>query len=123
MIPRPPISTSPDALFPYTSLFRSDQLRKHLYGLANAPVIVGKCDEKGQWLFPSNGELGSGLIAARLGTRILARGGDAELSARVARSEEHTSEPQSLMRISYGVFCLQKKNTRNVQQYHHDSTY
>src|SRR3546814_20696815 len=62
-----------------------DQLRKHLYGLANAPVIVGKCDEKGQWLFPSNGELGSGLIAARLGKRILARGGDAELSARVAR--------------------------------------
>lgn len=62
-----------------------DQLRKHLYGLANAPVIVGKCDEKGQWLFPSNGELGPGLIAARLGKRILARGGDAELSARVAR--------------------------------------
>src|SRR3546814_16361674 len=33
-----------------------DQLSKHLYGLANATVIVGKCDEKGQWLFPSNGE-------------------------------------------------------------------
>src|SRR3546814_13840599 len=36
-----------------------DQLRKPLYGLANAPVIVGKCDEKGQWLFPSTGELDS----------------------------------------------------------------
>src|SRR3546814_5125782 len=69
-----------------------DQLRKHLYGLANAPVIVGKCDEKGQWLFPSNGELGSGLIAAR-------------------RSEEHTSELQSLLRISYAFFCLNKKIT------------
>src|SRR3546814_9701122 len=69
-----------------------DQLRKHLYGLANAPVIVGKCDEKGQWLFPSNGELGSCLIAAR--------------------SEEHTSELQSLMRISYAVFCLQKKTNQ-----------
>src|SRR3546814_14914560 len=63
-----------------------DQVREHLYGLANAPVIVGKCDQKGQWLFPSNGELGSGLIAARLGKRILARGGDAELSARDRKS-------------------------------------
>src|SRR3546814_18289439 len=60
-----------------------DQLRKHLYGLATAPVIVGKCDAKGQWLFPSNGELGSGLIQAGMGKRHLAREGADESSARV----------------------------------------
>src|SRR3546814_15466526 len=113
MIPRPPISTSPDALFPYTSLFRSDQLRKHLYGLANAPVIVGKCDEKGQWLFPSNGELGSGLIAARLGKRILARGGDAELSARVARLVDEGATPSGLASLAERPphFCSDRKST------------
>src|SRR3546814_7620604 len=64
-----------------------DQLRKHLYGLANAPVIVGKCDEKG-------------------------------------RSEEHTSELQSLMRISYAVFCLKKKKTdQNSATSHHVTIY
>src|SRR3546814_9830387 len=38
------------------------------------------------------------------------------------RSEEHTSELQSLMRISYAVFCLKKKNTRNIEQYNHANT-
>ncbi|MDR7155741.1 indolepyruvate ferredoxin oxidoreductase [Sphingobium xenophagum] len=61
-----------------------DQLRAHLYGMANAPTIVGKRDEQGDWLFPSNGELGAGVIALGLGRRIASRAGDPKLQARLS---------------------------------------
>jgi indolepyruvate ferredoxin oxidoreductase len=48
-----------------------DQLRNHLYGKGDAPVIEGKRDKAGEWLFPSNGDLGAAAIAAGLGLRIL----------------------------------------------------
>src|SRR3546814_2622965 len=79
MIRRPPRSTRTDTLFPYTTLFRSLPARAHLVGETRA---------------------------AR-GPRRRARGADPAL--RSERSEEHTSELQSLMRISYAVFCLKKK--------------
>src|SRR3546814_1994582 len=86
MIRRPPRSTRTDTLFPYTTLFRSGRW-KFFGGL---PIEA------------SGG--GAGLVqfltaaAHRRGIEI--------------RSEEHTSELQSLMRISYAVFCLKKKNTQ-----------
>src|SRR3546814_7278684 len=86
MIRLPPRSTRTDTLFPYTTLFRS------------APVAgLGACQlELGRHL------LGMGLHPVDIGV-------DALGERRQDRSEEHTSELQSLMRISYAVFCLKKK--------------
>src|SRR3546814_1612216 len=96
MIRRPPRSTRTDTLFPYTTLFRSATLRL--------------------------------LREAGIDCRLVQTGarGDAEALARAAadavpppalRSEEHTSELQSLMRISYAVFCLKKKITKQKTSY------
>src|SRR3546814_13051441 len=84
-IRRPPRSTRPDTLFPYTTLFRS---------LQAAHVVL-----------PAFARIGDEL---RVGCRhrAIAVGGPERL---IDRSEEHTSELQSLMRISYAVFCLKKK--------------
>src|SRR3546814_2314389 len=87
MIRRPPRSTRTDTLFPYTTLFRSDQDKND--GLISWVVI--------------------GIIAAVTFTGMIWL---------VGRSEEHTSELQSLMRISYAVFCLKKKNNRHTNRHH-----
>src|SRR3546814_3712777 len=102
MIRRPPRSTRTDTLFPYTTLFRSpprQPRRRHRLCPARPPHRVP----------------GGGRRVIRLGA-IRRLGPSAVLAAAVlavlalARSEEHTSELQSLMRISYAVFCLKKKN-------------
>src|SRR3546814_12182257 len=95
MIRRPPISTRTDTLFPYTTLFRSvgGAVRLHPAGAMVADHRVGDTDA------------GDHLRGA------LHRLFDLHGSAR--RSEEHTSELQSLMRISYAVFCLKKKKKTN----------
>src|SRR3546814_6918298 len=86
MIRRPPRSTRTDTLFPYTTLFRSIHRSRILR-------IVAR-----------HGAQHDGAVAhrARHRPRLVERGGE-------GRSEEHTSELQSLMRISYAVFCLKKK--------------
>src|SRR3546814_3116059 len=106
MTRRPPRSTRTDTLFPYSTLFRSacdhpgaDGLSRHgrfRHGLSRrrGPVRAG----------PGTG---AGGRARRPGRRARCPGGD---RAGDDRSEEHTSELQSLMRISYAVFCLKKKN-------------
>src|SRR3546814_10250651 len=86
MIRRPPRSTRTDTLFPYTTLFRS---RRVLHRRQQVEVVVDRFGRRQEDAEPA---------VARL---------DAE---RRARSEEHTSELQSLMRTSYAVFCLKKKN-------------
>src|SRR3546814_9256858 len=101
MIRRPPRSTRTDTLFPYTTLFRS------VAGPA-APVA---------W--------DSGAAAGRASAAALASSRSGSSTSRKRpqitkeRSEEHTSELQSLMRISYAVFCLKKKknNKNNNHQY------
>src|SRR3546814_2464939 len=93
MIRRPPRSTRTDTLFPYTTLFRS-----RLPDL----IIVGdiaRIDRRA-----GCAHRGAELVGERFDERL-------EILARLQRSEEHTSELQSLMRISYAVFCLKKKNT------------
>src|SRR3546814_6257427 len=60
------------------------------------------------------------VAAFHLITELIGRDGDVALGVDVARSEEHTSELQSLMRISYAVFCLNKKNTPNKHTPRHD---
>src|SRR3546814_9299480 len=91
MIRRPPRSTRTDTLFPYTTLFRSDEARIRCQRTCDfdaTPFTAGQC-------------LTFGVADMR----------DVQFTEQALnRSEEHTSELQSLMRISYAVFCLKKKN-------------
>src|SRR3546814_9734504 len=97
MIRRPPRSTRTDTLFPYTTLFRSADLQL-AQPVARQPAERPSAGASGR-LHPRIGEIPG---RARAHGRSAAR-----------RSEEHTSELQSLMRISYAVFCLKKKNKKN----------
>src|SRR3546814_12246089 len=91
MIRRPPRSTRTDTLFPYTTLFRSYANHRRSYD--HRPCRHARPDQ-----------IGTGLHRrARSERRFDAQG------IKGLRSEEHTSELQSLMRISYAVFCLKKK--------------
>src|SRR3546814_5457174 len=93
MIRLPPRSTLTDTLFPYTTLFRSlvePGQRRHQ--VAEAPVVAPRAG-----------------LALHAGRQHHHRG----------RSEEHTSELQSLMRSSYAVFCLKKKTNTKTNQYIH----
>src|SRR3546814_3994834 len=95
MIRRPPRSTRTDTLFPYTTLFRS-----WLHPLiGNAPERIRAAN-----IFQLRPLRKAGFLAAYHGEH-----GPAQRKLTHARSEEHTSELQSLMRISYAVFCLKKK--------------
>src|SRR3546814_8393587 len=96
MILRPPRSTRTDTLFPYTTLFRSNQ------GLGGRRRIRRHGAGRRADRFP-----------ARQGARHRALADDRVPAARF-RSEEHTSELQSLMRISYAVFCLKKKKLNKL---------
>src|SRR3546814_1389597 len=98
MIRRPPRSTRTDTLFPYTTLFRS----QHDAGVAEIDLTLRA--------------VGVGKLDDLLDAPFLIED-DAPVSGRVGwRSEEHTSELQSLMRISYAVFCLKKKKKINKNQ-------
>src|SRR3546814_5442401 len=117
MIRRPPRSTRTDTLFPYTTLFRShsqeiaEQLAFDAQTVASpefAAVFAGNALMPGMAPFAANyGGHQFGHLAGQLGD-----GRAITLAEAIAaRSEEHTSELQSLMRISYAVFCLKKKQT------------
>src|SRR3546814_8969048 len=93
IIRRPPRSTRTDTLFPYTTLFRSVATSTS----ANRP---------GARRPPGLGRIARARIVP------VAR------SRRLPRSEEHTSELQSLMRISYAVFCLKKKKKKKPTKQH-----
>src|SRR3546814_2436759 len=97
MIRRPPRSTRTDTLFPYTTLFRSMSQRVAITQQQRAATIATARAE----------------VAAAKEARTAATQRVTQLRS-VRRSEEHTSELQSLMRISYAVFCLKKK-TQNHQ--------
>src|SRR3546814_10598315 len=122
MIRRPPRSTRTDTLFPYTTLFRSRHFEKlglvriHAHRIADRDRILGQSldadigipypvvlevAEDRPYLFRTIGEVMLPLELHQLNSSIDRRPG--------LRSEEHTSELQSLMRISYAVFCLKKK--------------
>src|SRR3546814_1798704 len=100
MIRRPPRSTLTDTLFPYTTLFRS--------GAPGGVQGSGREHLVGQYV-----------QGAFIEARPARRTADARNHVPAAwRSEEHTSELQSLMRISYAVFCLKKKNNNTYEQKH-----
>src|SRR3546814_7594685 len=119
MIRRPPRSTRTDTLFPYTTLFRSQAgggqefcrqadppPPRRRWGVAQA--------ESGRLVLQGTqfGRAWSAIIGQDSGTMVLA-----------VRSEEHTSELQSLMRISYAVFCLKKKKKKQKTRKHHHQAY
>src|SRR3546814_7133425 len=102
MIRRPPRSTRTDTLFPYPTLFRSRELFSDVppEKSAHNQAVLG-------WKGPG------GLYAIAAILRDYPRDGTWYLGFMIEdRSEEHTSELQSLMRISYAVFCLKKKKTK-----------
>src|SRR3546814_2571863 len=107
MIRRPPRSTRTDTLFPYTTLFRSSDVRRwgggvpaswQLRQCIHAACVVQRPAAAGNLVV---GQPQAVMAALGLGL----------VQPACERSEEHTSELQSLMRISYAVFCLKKKNT------------
>src|SRR3546814_5145291 len=102
MIRRPPRSTRTDTLFPYTTLFRSAD------SAAGQPSAVGRAANRNQFVTEVF-RLRSIDAASALETLRPLVSKDGSVTAN-RRSEEHTSELQSLMRISYAVFCLKKKN-------------
>src|SRR3546814_7076909 len=109
MIRRPPRSTRTDTLFPYTTLFRSEA---ELRDLARSPVLADELSGGDVVVFdpPRSGAREQAMeIAASDVPVVIAVSCNPTTFARDARSEEHTSELQSLMRISYAVFCLKKK--------------
>src|SRR3546814_4341107 len=99
MIRRPPRSTRTDTLFPYTTLFRSSSILHLVHG-----VDINRLDKVLQ---------GLDWLSHVVHTHEVVHND----TAHHQRSEEHTSELQSLMRISYAVFCLKKKK-QNIL-YHH----
>src|SRR3546814_4165908 len=107
MIRRPPRSTRTDTLFPYTTLFRSPlrslggSVRAHGPGSPDPDFGARRGQRDAPWSI-------LGLDAHRLGHM-----------DRYPRSEEHTSELQSLMRTSYAVFCLKKKTIPTI---HHNTS-
>src|SRR3546814_3348312 len=124
MIRLPPRSTRTDTLFPYTTLFRS----------YSHPAPRCCCPPLQSAMFVGHGTQGRGpespacrkaallpvcsWTSCHMPTaRWLGHADPPALSRNHRRSEEHTSELQSLMRISYAVFCLKKKNCANTKQH------
>src|SRR3546814_18970187 len=91
MIRQPPRSTRTDTLFPYTTLFRSPDGRP-------------------------GGRREAGCASYRAQSGMMSPSISVSMGGRKMRSEEHTSELQSLMRISYAVFCLKKNTLHNTTQ-------
>src|SRR3546814_1944025 len=98
MMRRPPESTRTDTLFPYTTLFRSAPA----VGASIQRAAVARAVGAASGFRPR--------ARAPEDQRLAPQGRRCRRRSPAARSEEHTSELQSLMRISYAVFCLKKKN-------------
>src|SRR3546814_2533398 len=121
MILRPPRSTRTDTLFPYTTLFRSPP-PSHGPAPADVPVPAHGCARR--QAAPDAAPL------LHRADRDRPRRSRWPRTHAACRSEEHTSELQSLMRISYAVFCLKKKknkytkhtHTHNLKKKHHKHT-
>src|SRR3546814_1095013 len=117
---RPPRSTRTDTLFPYTTLFRSGDLA------AFAKVSMGRRLTRLCITFETLGYIFGRTFSLTTANRrrsvlsICLNPGGAPMNRlllAIMRSEEHTSELQSLMRISYAVFCLKKKITKEHEGY------
>src|SRR3546814_5017019 len=109
MIRRPPRSTRTDTLFPYTTLFRSAVVPLTFRRQGPGPLPPGIPFWRTAALFGRSVPTVIHDTTRALHVR----------SESAGRSEEHTSELQSLMRISYAVFCLKKKKQKNICKHEH----
>src|SRR3546814_1655090 len=125
MIRRPPRSTRTDTLFPYTTLFRSagaaqDRVLARAGEARTDPRVLHRHADEGLLQRPAVGAEVLGLAAAleaEAAVHVAVRGERGGQDRPALRSEENTSELQSLMRSSYAVFCFAKKKTdRTIQQ-------
>src|SRR3546814_4691856 len=125
MIRRPPRSTRTDTLFPYTTLFRSQWPHRQARRIAHhrdrrRHPDQDRFDQGRRRLenpCPSQGGGGAAKRRYDAATAVRTATGRAGQPIHGPRSEEHTSELQSLMRISYAVFCLKKKTkTQTAKQ-------
>src|SRR3546814_9392508 len=110
MIRRPPRPTRTDTLFPYTTLFRS------IVAALSSCAIMGQSQARNDGFLVHDAALADPDYLSGLDARPENEAAsDRSSMGLFARSEEHTSELQSLMRISYAVFCLtKKKNTTHT---------
>src|SRR3546814_4468577 len=114
MIRRPPRSTRTDTRFPYTTLFRShgdgarrlEGVHRQHHGPGGKRSDTARADRR----------CGEPHRARQTARRVVRA---SSLTKPLRRSEEHTSELQSLMRISYAVFCLKKKKKKNKSKVFH----
>src|SRR3546814_5562429 len=122
MIRRPPGSTRSDTRFPYTTLFRSAktdraheglaaQFADHSIERAYRAVVGGRP-------VPASGTVTGAIARSNTNRKKMALAEDGPHRQKRGRSEEHTSELQSLMRISYAVFCLKKKKHKKTTNIH-----
>src|SRR3546814_5506611 len=121
MIRRPPRSTRTDTLFPYTTLFRSEAS----LALSASDRLPTPIDEVTSKILSCCGTtliFFCSIATAPAFSRSLAPAGSRPVVTATFRSEEHTSELQSLMRISYAVFCLKKKTTKQKTATHLEQT-
>src|SRR3546814_7348943 len=130
MIPLPPRSTRTDTLFPYTTLFRSDETADQFIERVNGELMAMYPEiTAAQWISNTYITDDSKLIADKSNERFLtqlnswleqAKRFEGKEMSPQTRSEEHKSELKSLMRTSYDVLCLEKKknihNSRKATQ-------
>src|SRR3546814_2728701 len=127
---RPPRSTRTYTLVPCTTLFRSNRSTLPQHG-----TVTMVNSSNGEFTYTNNGDGATSdsfvmtdasdnpftlnvAIAAPASSIVVSPGALPVMRAGAPRSEEHTSELQHLMRISYAVFCLKKKNKQNAHNYH-----
>src|SRR3546814_9741621 len=113
MLRQPPISPRTDTLFPYTTLFRSRRPPREDFSLFARCDIAAVCIDDARVVIVDP--------AVGFGGQICMFGPQVSLcdERHLSRSEEHTSELQSLMRISYAVFCLKKKKKNRKTKTHY----
>src|SRR3546814_5935351 len=117
MLRRPPISTRTDTLFPYTTLFRSTPINGGArtamkYDIGSRIRLSRRVMQSTEFSSGcSDPDAGSRDVS---GQRMVSYSQTRARRPKIWRSEEHTSELQSLMRISYAVFCLKKHTTTNT---------
>src|SRR3546814_4488502 len=117
MMRRPPRSTRTDTLFPYPTLFRSLNSRQ-CEKRERQPAVICQFSPLMSWMTADAGQDSSvgttrpTPLPERVGAKVRTCSGPSWRR----RSEEHTSELQSLMRISYAVFCLKKKTQKDIQR-------
>src|SRR3546814_1045901 len=123
IIRQPPRSTRTDTLLPYTTLFRSyvaSNTLIHVVGGSYTSTLQGQTsinqanitvDNNGKFTIQDSGSL----AISSTGVLFVSKSGTALIENTANRSEEHTSELQSLMRISYAVFCLKKKRKKHMK--------